>query len=152
MGVLNDYFRAPTDDVAAAVGERIGGPLTAGASGEPALDGIAAKGIDAPVVLGQLVAFRRGEDWRVDLIAGGTVYPAGPQPDAATFASLPEDSPWMNGPWIDRLGDDVRDDLAAIDPGEIAELGARWATIEEFGGSADETTLRKILSDLVVLA
>ena len=128
MGVLTDYFRAPGDDVVRAL------------DGEPALDvfdGVALKGIDDHVVLGQLVAFAAGRPYRTGLTGSRLIYP---------------DDPSGEGPWVTRLGDSARDVLAAVPAGRVASLAEQWAGIEEFGGHWPAGQLLAPVADLVALA
>jgi hypothetical protein len=152
MGVLNDYFRAPDDETAAAVGDRLGGPLVDEGPSEPALDGVDAKGIDATVVLGKLVAAIRHTDWEVNIVGSTRVYPSGPAPTRETMATFPPESPWFSGPWIERLSDAVRDDLAAIRPEQVDVLAAQWARIEEFGGHWEPVLVGHVIAQLAALA
>jgi hypothetical protein len=152
MGVLNDYFRAPDDGTAAAVGDRIGGPLVEDGPSAPALDGVDAKGIDSTVILGKLIAAIRGTAWEVHIVGSTRVFPAGPAPTRETMASFPPDSPWFSGPWIERLSDAVRDDLAAVQPGQIDALAATWSAIEEFGGHWDPVLVGHLIAELSALS
>lgn len=130
MGVLNDYFRAVNDEDAARVRSM------AGPTAEPGFDAVDAKGVDHSVVLGQLIALARSVEWTPDLCDGQLVAAA---------------SDVENGPWVVRLGDDVRDTLADLAPESLPALAQRWAATEELLGTpADE--LRVVLEQLRALA
>lgn len=137
MGVLNDYFRARDDGDAARVREHLGGPTAKGPDGRPPFDSVEAKGIDHTVVLGQLLALVRGVDWTPQLCDGRLVEDASGDLD--------------EGPWVVALGDEIRDDLAALPLDSLAELATRWSRIEELGG-ADPGDLRPLLEALRALA
>jgi hypothetical protein len=152
MGVLYDYFRAPDDRTAAAVGDRIGGPLVPDPPAKQALDGVDAKGIDPTVILGKLLAAIRSTAWAVDIVGAEPVFPPGPKPTRETMASFPPDSPWFSGPWIDRLADRTRNDLAGIQADQLDALAATWGGIEEFGGREDPLLVRHLITELSALA
>jgi hypothetical protein len=155
MGVLYDYFRAPGPAAVLRAMDRAGGPLTGDAAGESAFDGLDAKGIDPKVVLGQLVAFIRDVPWSVDVVATDTLWPP-PETRPASreaWGELPEDSPWMTGPWLERLGADACDALAGVGDDRLPALAGPWAGIEEFGSIGPEPeVLLELLGQLVDLA
>jgi hypothetical protein len=140
MGNLNDYFRAADDGAAANTGQRLGGPLTAGEDGEPPFDGVDAKGIDATVTLGKLVALAGRVDWSVELVSQELLFPP------------TDELPGWDGPWVSRLSDQTRDALAEIDGARSGELAQQWTQIEEFFGRADAGTLQSVISRLAALA
>ena len=139
MGNLNDYFRAADDEAAARTSSRIGGPLVAADSG-PAFDGVDAKGIDAAVALGKLIAFALDTEWNVGMVSESLVAPA---MDSEAIET---------GPWATRLSDVARDALAAIDPAIVPGLADRWASIEEFRWMADRRQLAGTVTQLSTLA
>ena len=137
MGVLFDYFRAPSeaevrrhmdeDDAASPV------PAT--------FDGIELKTIDPSVILSQLVAFVIGQQWSADLVDERLIWPEDGEQDLT-----------HEGPWITALDDRTRDVLAGIPADRIPELAERWATVEELGGYADAEFLREVVADFAALA
>jgi hypothetical protein len=135
MGVLYDYFRA-TAESALDAADRPGGPLATDGSGA-AFDGVAARGIDPVVTLGQLVAFIRGVTWTPELV------------DAAEVARSR-----VSGTWIELLGEQVRDWLADADDDALPEIVVKWSQLEEFAPAddADEGELLALVADLVALA
>ncbi|MFC7330738.1 hypothetical protein [Marinactinospora rubrisoli] len=146
MGALYGYYRAADAQAAVRVADEPGGPTVANSSWD-AVDG---KGIDPAVVLGRLVALVRDTPWHTGLVDGTVVWPAGGYP--ADWERVPENSPWVTGPWIEELGPAARDTLAGIDNARIADLAARWARIEEFDRQAEPFALQSFLERLVLLA
>ncbi|SNY56055.1 hypothetical protein [Paractinoplanes atraurantiacus] len=110
MGVLTDYFRAPS---AAAVQQELtmdeGGPLTT------VYDTVEAKGIDPTVVLGQLIGFIRDEPWHPRIVDDRLIWPEGGEQDTS-----------HEGPWTTILDNETRDTLASLDPARVPSLAARW--------------------------
>jgi hypothetical protein len=104
-------------------------------------DGIELKTIDPAVILGQLIAFAIGEDWRPGLAGERLIWPEGGEQDMS-----------HEGPWVTVLGDRARDELAGIPADRIPELAERWAAVEEFAGLADAEFLRDVIADLTALA
>jgi hypothetical protein len=74
MGVLTDYFSAPSDAAAAPALDRVGGPSqpTAGPSPLPPFDTFQSKGLDPYVIMGKLEEALTGQDYRV--ITAGSPY------------------------------------------------------------------------------
>jgi hypothetical protein len=134
MGVLYDYFRAPGDEEAAAVADRPGGPLT---SNGAALDGVAARGIDPVVTLGQLLAFIRGVTWNPELV----------EADPLARSTRSE-------AWVERLGEPVRDWLAGAADDALPEIVVKWSQVEDLSlaDGTDEAQLLALVIDLVALA
>src|SRR6266498_2494408 len=87
MGVLFDYFRAP-DAAAAQAMELPTGPLVPSDAGLSVFDGVATKGVDPAVVLGQLVAIVREVPWTTDVVRTESVWPP-PETAPATVTSTP---------------------------------------------------------------
>ncbi|NBE84126.1 hypothetical protein [Micromonospora rubida] len=120
MGVLYDYFRAADDEaVAALMAATNGGPLVGPAAPAEA-DVVEAKGVDPSVVLGQAVSLALDVPWAVDLVGDRLIWP-----DAAAAQAE------HDGPWVVRLGDRVRDVLAAVAEDRLPALADRWSRIEE---------------------
>jgi hypothetical protein len=136
MGVLYDYFRAPGAAAAATAAQRPGGPLATAGAGV-AFDGVAARGIDPVVTLGQLVAFVRGVSWTPELVGAEEI---------ARSA--------VAGAWVERLGQPVRDALAGAVDDTLPEIVVKWSQTEEFapGSDTDERMLFALVTDLVGLA
>ncbi len=137
MGVLYDYFRAPS---AAEVRRHL--DEHDGSSPVPAtFDGIELKTIDPAVILGQLVGFAIGQEWGLDLVNERLIWPEGAEQDME-----------YQGPWASSLDDRARDVLAGIPADQVSDLAERWAAVEEFGGYADPEFLREVVADFVALA
>ena len=156
MSVLFDYFRAADPAAATTVMQLPAGPLVPGDDGTAAFDGVAANGVDPSVVLGQLVAITRGEEWTVETVTSQSVWPPPDtaQADPEEAWALPEDSPWTTGPWVEELDTRTRDTLADIDASRVADVAARWAQIEEFAlyDDVDGDSLAPLVTDLSELA
>jgi len=142
MGVLTDYFRAPS--VAAVLeqlAQRDGGPLVSEDSGSSAFDGVELKSVDPPVALGQLVAFAMDKAYSSDLVDDRLIWPEGGEQD-----------PDHMGPWVAALDDHTRDALAGVPAQRVPDLAERWAAIEEFGGVIPVEDLRSAVARLTALA
>ncbi|MEU8241258.1 hypothetical protein AB0C07_23685 [Actinoplanes missouriensis] len=137
MGVLYDYFRAPS--VAAVRAHMDENEADSPLLGD--FDGLALKTIDPSVILGQLVAFAMGREWGTDLVDDRLAWPENGEQD-----------PEHEGPWVTVLDDRVRDVLAGIAADRVPELAERWAAVEEFGGFADADYLREVITDFTALA
>jgi hypothetical protein len=136
MGVLYDYFRAADTATAATAVDRPGGPLATDGSGT-AFDGVAARGIDPVVSLGQLVAFVRGVSWTPELV----------EAEEIARSTVSES-------WVERLGPPVRDWLADAADDALPEIVVKWSQIEESAPAEDmdEAQLSALVTDLVGLA
>lgn len=147
MGILTEYYRAPDDATAVLAAEL--GPDVASPP-HPAYDVVPAKGLDALVSIGQLLAQVRGEAWHVRLVQSAQVHPGpdAPKPDGGP---ADEDNPWVTGPWIERLPEHVRDTLADLADAELPALAAWWATTEELA-RWDPADLGDVLTSLVGLS
>jgi hypothetical protein len=141
MGVMTDYFRAPS---AAAVleqmAQRDGGPLVIENSDSSAFDGVELKFIDPPVALGRLVAFAMGVAYHSDHVEHRLIWPDG------------EQDPEHMGPWVIALDDLTRDTLAGVPAQRVPELADQWATIEEFDGLNLTEGFRPAVEQLTALA
>ncbi|WP_406319631.1 hypothetical protein OHA77_20055 [Streptosporangium sp. NBC_01639] len=153
--MLYDYYRAANRDAATSRPE-LGRAVAEHLPGEPVFDAVDAKGIDPGVGLGKLVGLIRGVPWSVDLTQSVSVYPPpeGAPQSEEEWESLPEDSPYLEGPGIEELPAAVRDTLADIDDARLPEIAGRWAEIEEFTtyGSVDSEYLLTVAEELVGLA
>jgi hypothetical protein len=150
MGVLTDYFRArDRAAVLAALQDDSSSPLYR----EAAFDGVALKGIDSVVLLGKLVSAIIGAEWGPELTAAEPIYPpADTKPDNDGWRDLPEDSPWTTGPWVEELGDHVRDALATLPSDRLASVAAEWSGSEEFWGGLNQEAAEEVIVELRALA
>ncbi|WP_405096594.1 hypothetical protein [Micromonospora sp. NBC_01412] len=140
MGVLYDYFRAADDEaVAALMAATNGGPLV-GPAAPPGVDVVEAKGVDPSVVLGQAVSLALGVAWDADLVDDRLIWP-----DAGAAGAE------HDGPWVVRLGDRVRDVLAAVAEDRLPALADRWSRIEELSWG-EPAGMLPVLRQLVGLA
>lgn len=151
MGILIDYFRAPNAATAVRVKDRLGYPLAPGAAG---FDCVEAKGIEPAVKLAKLVASILRVPWDPELVTTDTAWPP-PETRPASleeYNDLPDDTPWKEGPFVEELGVQVRDALAAVDDARLPGLAAEWAQIEEFRGYETAEDLLPLIRDLAALA
>ncbi|MEU9041825.1 MULTISPECIES: hypothetical protein [unclassified Kitasatospora] len=154
MGVLTDYFRAPDAATVVRALERAGGGRPdfddgSGAGFGAGFDGVEAKRIDPDVVLGQLVAAIRREQWHPDAVPETPVWPTTPPPGPSGPDG--EDDPWASGPWVTELGDAARDTLAGVPDERVPKVVAQWALAEEWDG-ADPSDLQPLAEELIGLA
>jgi hypothetical protein len=131
MGVLTDYFRAPSRaTVIAALGDDPYSPLDKPSG----FDGLALKGIDDAVLLVRLVAAILDTEWSLDLADSTVIYPPA-ETKPSDWTSLPADSPWATEPWVTELSAETRGVLASLEPERVPSVAAEWASAEEFHGT-----------------
>ena len=159
MGVLYDYFVAPSDQDAADVIDRVGGPAQrVSVSAVPARRGLFG---------------RRGKD--VDRVAEGPVYPTvadtgiDPVVQGGTLEELLTGRPYDEIERDPRSGqslaardggerlvltltDGLVQALAEADEEQLASVAVPWAETEEFWGAGDPEALTALLNDLAGLA
>jgi hypothetical protein len=126
MGVLTDYFSAPSDETAASALDRVGGPgqPSAGSSPLPPFDTFQAKGLDPYVIVGKLEAALTGQDYRAitaDTQYGRLVAKRGAQ-----------------GPWVVTVSSPLQAALSLAGSGKLARAAAEWSQAEELGGASPE--------------
>jgi len=153
VGVLFDYFRAPDREAALRLldqGDGVPcGPATFGAS----VDALDAKGIDPDVILGKLVGLILAVPWSVDLVETVGVWPPEGRPRSLEeMDRLPEESSWNTGPWVEELGNRIRDAFAEVDDYALPSVADEWARIEEFGGRTDAAFALDFIEKFVALA
>lgn len=129
MGVLFDYFRAPSHDSALSMfSDR------AGLSRHGSYDVIDCNGIDPYAAVGKLVGLLLGVPYEEMVFAGIPVHRV-PEP---VYLADEEDGSRV----LVKLSILARDRLAAADRSSLVEAAPLWAGIEEFGHrnlpSADE--------------
>ena len=138
MGILTDYFSAPSDEAAASALERVGGPArpTAGPSPLPPFDTFQSKSLDPYVLMGKLEEALTGQDYRV--------ITAGPQYSPLVAEQGDE------GPWVFKVSSPLQASLAMADSDRLARAAEEWSQAEEHYGASPEHVMRalKELSDL----
>lgn len=140
MGLICDYFSAPSDESAAEVADRDGGPagvLTADATG-PAFPTVAGGRIDPVVVLGSVTALLTGRTFSEVLAAGDRRDPVAMQDDG--------------GQLVLRVDDTVVDALAGADDAALTAVVDPWSQTDELAGASDPDSLAEFLRDLAGLA
>jgi hypothetical protein len=67
MGILTDYFSAPSDESAASALDRVGGPCQPAAAPLllPPFDTFQSKGLDPYVIMGKLEEMLTGQGYRI---------------------------------------------------------------------------------------
>ncbi|MFD4671625.1 hypothetical protein ACFWNN_17950 [Lentzea sp. NPDC058450] len=126
MGVLYDYFAAPTDELAATAID--GGPVHR-------FPTVETKSLDPAVVMGQLE----------ELLTGRSYDEISDDPRCGEDVAIEHDGEVL----VLTVTDGLRDALAAA--GDLDEVAVRWAAIEELDGF-DPEVLAEILRDLRSLA
>lgn len=124
MGVLTDYFSAPSDESAASALDRVGGPgqPSAGPSPLPPFDTYQAKSLDPYVIMGRLEAALTGQDYRAITARpqyGHLVAKQGAQ-----------------GPWVTKVSSALQAALSLAGRDELARAAAKWSQAEELGGAS----------------
>lgn len=164
MGVIFDYFAAPSDEEAAAVIDRVGGPgsrdvlvgsstpakrrlfgrivppdrSVAEDSGLTIYSTVSLKGIDPMVQMGTLESLLTGRAY--EEVAG--------QPRSGhTVADR-----YGGERVVCTLTDSLATALAEADPETLAQVAEPWSKTEEFWGQADPEALTGVLSELAALA
>jgi hypothetical protein len=132
VGVLYDYFRAPDRSTAAAVLERVGGPM--GGPDAPVLDAVDGKGFEPTVMLRTLHSLL-------------TEVPGDELPMEELVATGGED-----GPWIWQLSEELRDTLAGAPPGRLQVVAEPWVRTEEFWEQATAAEVLPFLGEVTALA
>jgi len=156
MGLICEYFAAPSDEEAAAVIRRVGGPGDASGEvrdekrrsvfhrrsrqDEPAVPAVAYPTVDGggvePVVqMGELEAVLTGRP-ADDAVQGGDVIAAVGGGECLVV----------------RLSPTLTAALAAADTADLMDVATRWSATEEFWGEGDPLVLADLLARLVALA
>jgi hypothetical protein len=133
VGVLFDYFRASDASTAAAVLERVGGPMTSDPD-RPVLDAVAGKGFEPEVMMRTLQSLLTG-------IAYDEL------PEGELLATEGED-----GPWILQLSEGLRDALADAQPSRLPVVAEQWVATEEFWDEATAAEVLPFLGEITALA
>jgi hypothetical protein len=136
MGVLFDYFSAPSDEIAATAINRIGGPGVPSADTPPlpAFDTLETKGIDPVVMLGQLEALLTGREYR-DVTLSKAV-------------AVEDDGERV----VVALTNSISAALVDADGEQLAAVAVPWSRTEEFWGDVDPENLASWLGELAGLS
>ena len=137
MGVITDYFSAPSDEAAATVlrDEDAGPP-------PPSFDTLTTNGIDPCVMLGQLEALLTGTSYEQVI--------ANPRhcKDVQGEAELEKEDPAL----VIAVTDSLQRALVSADDATLESAALAWSQIEEFSGQGDAKGLASWLRELAALA
>lgn len=156
MGVLFDYFAAPTPEAAAATIDWVGGPSqppTAASKERRRLFGKRANAVEPTAA----VAYRTVRDAGIDPVAqAGTLEEIltgrsfDEILDSHAAASVAERDGGQR--LVSKVSDGLVDALAAATPESLAEAARPWSQTEEFWGAGDTDALTALLVELADLA
>ena len=135
MGILCDYFSAPSDEAAATAADVPGGPRAASA---PGFEVVELKGIEPVVQLGTLEAILTGVDYDVvtrNLRQGHAV-------------AVRRDGEVL----VVSLTDELRAALADVTESRLHEAAVSWSETEEFRGLTEPSIVAEALVELAGLA
>jgi hypothetical protein len=133
VGVLYDYFRAPAASTAAAVLERVGGPM--GGPDAPVLDAVDGKGFDPEVMLRTLQSLLTGVPY-----------------DELPWGEMLAMSDDGDGPWIMQLSEELRDTLADAQASRLPAVAQQWVRTEEFWDQATAAEVLPFLGEVTAMA
>jgi hypothetical protein len=137
VAVLFDYFVAPSDEVAATVVDRIGGPgSSAHPAGPAAFSTVRAPGVDPVVLMGNLERLLTGRSFE-DILDDPTSGPIAAR-DGGERAVL-------------RLRSSLATALADLEDARIASVALLWSHTREFWGRGDPVALATLLRALASL-
>lgn len=138
MGVLTDYFSAPSDEVAATAAGMIGGPgmEAGGPSARPPFDTVQFKGIDPVTNLGTLESILTGVDYH-DIA----------DPDHGRLVAQRDD----DGPWVIAVSSALQAALATASSDQLTRADVSWTQTEEFRWAAPQSLLW-VIEELAGLA
>jgi hypothetical protein len=157
MGVLYDYVAAPTDDEAAAVIDRLGGP------GQPSTPvpskgrGLFGRRRQAETPADAPAAYPTVSDTGVDpVVQGGTLEEL---LTGRAYEQIEADPRWGQSLAVRdggerivlTLTDGLIDALAQTSGERFAEVAVPWSETEEFWGAGDPSALTPLLIDLADL-
>ncbi|WBB74321.1 hypothetical protein O7602_01800 [Micromonospora sp. WMMD1128] len=135
VGILCDYFSAPSDEAAAAVADVLGGPR---AAADPGFDVVELKGIEPAVRLGTLEALLTNLDY--DAVTRN--------PRQGKAVAVRDDGEVL----VISLTDELRAALADAPESRLREVARPWSETEEFWGQGDQSVLAEVLIELAGLA
>ena len=133
MGIVTDYFAAPSDALAATVLREPAGPSTpTRGSGQPLFDTVSLPSIEPFVMLGTLTTLLSGR-------------PYGEVTSRPRHGSLVIDA-GHEGPWVVTVGDDLADELAACSPARLTEVAWRWSRSTELSAIPADQVVDGVLA------
>lgn len=152
MGLICDYFAAPSDESAAGVVDRDGGPAgapvpsgwspgvaaPASAAGGPGFPTVAGGYVDPVVVLGTVTALLTGRTFDEVLADRDRRDPVAMEDDGAQV--------------VLRVDDVVVDALTRADAAALTAVAVPWSRTDELAGISDPESLAEFLLDVAGLA
>lgn len=128
MGVLFDYFAAPSDESAGGTIDLEGGPGQAGLAVLPT------KGIDPVVQLGKLESLLTGTDYDTVVADRRSGHPVAIRDEGERLVLT--------------ITDELQDALADASPEQLDAVAVPWSQIEEFSGNGQPQELAHFLGEL----
>lgn len=157
MGVLYDYFAAPTDDEAAAVIDRLGGPGKASTPAPPKGRGLFGRGRKPDTPDDASTTYPTVTDTGIDpAVQGGTLEEL---LTGRAYEQIEEDPRWAQSLAVRdggerlvlTLTDGLVNALAQASGERLAEVAVPWSETEEFWDAGDPDALASQLVDLATL-
>lgn len=156
MGVLFDYFAAPTPDAAATTIDWMGGPSKPPAADSKARRSLFGRRANSAEPVAP-AAYRTVQDAGVDpVVQAGTLEeiltgrPFEEILDSHEAASIAERDGGQR--LVSKVSDSLVDALAAATPESLAAAAEPWSQTEEFWGAGDPGALAELLIELANLA
>ncbi len=132
MGVLFDYFAAPSDESAGETIDLDGGP------GQAGLAVVQTKGIDPVVQLGKLESLLTGAGYETVVANPRSGHPAAIRDEGERLVLT--------------ITDELQDALADASPEQLDAVAVPWSRIEEFSGNGRPEELAHFLGELAQLS
>jgi hypothetical protein len=132
VGVLFDYFAAPSDERAGETIDVNGGP------GQAGLPVVPVKGIDPVVQLGKLESLLTGADYEAVVASPRCGHPVAIRDEGELLVLT--------------ITDELQDALADASPEQLDAVAVPWSQIEEFPGDVRSAGLASFLAELAQLA
>jgi hypothetical protein len=132
VGVLFDYFAAPSDESAGETVDVAGGP---GQTGLPVLP---VQGIDPVVQLGKLESLLTGADYETVVANPRSGFPVAIRDEGERLVLT--------------ITDELQDALADASPEQLEAAAVPWSQIEEFPGDVKPEGLASFLAEFAQLA
>jgi hypothetical protein len=132
VGVLFDYFAAPSDESAGETIDVDGGP------GQAGLPVVAVKGIDPVVQLGKLESLLTGAEYETVVANSRSGHPVAIRDEGERLVLT--------------ITDELQDALADASPEQLEAVAVPWSRIEEFPAEVRSEGLASVLAELAHLA